>query len=190
MEKIRTFVAIAISPELQQAFGELLQAMRRIPGDVKWVAPESIHLTLKFLGELTPDEVHRVFQGVETAVANTPAFSLATAGQGAFPSLKNPRVFWIGLKESGDGRLIPLQKRIEEALQTQGFAPEKRRFKAHLTVGRVRRPRNLRAITEAFVKYPFPEITFPVKEVLVMKSRLTPQRAYYTIQKAFPLQNH
>ena len=96
MQKIRTFIAIKIPPELEEAFDELIRQMRRLPGDVRWVKPHSIHLTLKFLGEIASDQLPGVFTAVEKAVADAPLFSLKTGTKGAFPSLKRPRVFWLG----------------------------------------------------------------------------------------------
>ena len=187
MQKIRTFIAIKIPAELQKAFEELIGHMRRTPGDVRWVNPHSVHITLKFLGEISAEEMERVFGGMEEAVAGIPAFSLVTGSKGAFPNLKRPRVYWVGLAETGDSHLFRLQKNIEKEMALCGFPKEERAFKAHLTVGRVKSARGMEAISELFMKYPFPQIEFTANEVLVMKSELTPRGPIYSVQKAFSL---
>lgn len=190
MQKIRTFIAVKISPEVEKVLDSLMGEMRRMPASVKWVKPQSIHITLKFLGEITREELEKVFAGVQTAVGEYPSFTLKTADGGAFPSLERPKVFWVGLDPRGKERLIPLQQAIEASLASRGFSREKRSFSPHLTVGRVKGSLHLREISQHFSAYSFPTIEFPVDEVLVMKSQLTPGGAVYTVQKAFPLKNN
>lgn len=187
MQTIRTFIAIKISRELEAAFDTLIRRMRKNPGPVRWVSPQSIHLTLKFLGEITAAQVEEVCKGVEKATAGVPPFSLKSGSKGAFPNPKRPRVFWIGLAETGEPHLFDLQKNIEEEMALCGFPGEERVFKPHLTVGRVKDSRGIEAISNIFMDYQFPEIEFAAGEVLVMKSELTPQGARYSVQKSFPL---
>ncbi len=188
MQKIRTFIAIPIPDRLEQAFEELLREMRCTDSGVHWVKPASIHLTLKFLGEITPQSREAVFAAVESAVAGRVSFELHTAGPGAFPSLRHPKVFWIGLQPQNLDPLNQLQADIETHLADRGFPREARTFKPHLTVGRVKSPRNLEKIAGQFGAYPFPNVSIPVREILVMKSELTRQGAMYSVQKAFPLE--
>lgn len=190
MQTIRTFIAIKISRELEAAFETLMRSMKKNPGPVRWVNPQSIHLTLKFLGEITLAQVEEVCKGVEKAAAGIPPFSLKSGSKGAFPSPKRPRVFWIGLAEIGDQHLFDLQKNIEEEMALCGFPKEERVFKPHLTVGRVKDSRGVETISNIFMEYQFPEIEFAAGEVLVMKSELTPQGARYSVQKSFPLKKN
>lgn len=187
MPAIRTFVAIKISPELEAAFEALARNMRKLPGEVRWVDPQSIHVTLKFLGEITPAQVQEVIAAVERAANGIPPFSLKAGSKGAFPSLQRPRVFWVGLAEPGGDHLMVLQRKIEEELHLAGFPKEERGFKPHLTVGRVKGMKNIETVSKTFLEYPFPEIELAADRVLVMKSDLTPRGAIYTVQKAFPL---
>jgi 2'-5' RNA ligase len=187
MERIRTFVAIKISRELEAAFDTLIRSMKKNPGPIRWVNPQSIHLTLKFLGEITPAQVEEISKGVEKAVTAIPPFSLRAGSKGAFPSPKRPRIFWIGLAEIDEPYLFELQKNIEAEMALCGFPKEGRAFKPHLTVGRVKDSRGVETISNIFMDYDFPEIEFAAEEVLVMKSELTPQGARYSVQKSFPL---
>ena len=188
MQKIRTFVAVEIPSPLRQALSEMIDELRRIPVDIKWVRPESIHITLKFLGEITPEEVQKVFTAVEHVAARHSPFALSTAAGGAFPSLSRPKVYWIGLNPANQDRLNHLQQDLEEQLEKFGFPREKRAFRPHLTIGRVRHPRGIEVLNKQFMAYPFPEYSLPVNALLVMKSELRREGARYTIQKSFVLQ--
>lgn len=186
-EKIRTFVATKISSELEKELANFIEELRKIRREVKWVKPESVHLTLKFLGNIPPTNVVDVSKAVSSATREFSNFQLTTGEKGAFPSLKRPRIFWLGLAEENDQTLIPLRNRIEDELAQIGFEKEKRKFHPHLTVGRVHSPKNIDEMTQKFMDYPFPEIRFNVDEILIMKSQLTPRGAIYSVQKAVPL---
>lgn len=189
MVKIRTFIAIEIPPDLEAALRELLAEMRRAGGDVKWVDPASVHITLKFLGEITRKDVDQVSRAVESATAGKDSFIMRTGEKGAFPNLKRPRVFWVGLQALQQAQLLALQQEIESELEPYGFPREARAFKPHLTIGRVRSPRDIDRVTAAFTRNEFPTIDLPVREVLIMKSELTRQGAVYSVQRAFQLQD-
>ncbi|NOX38064.1 MAG: RNA 2',3'-cyclic phosphodiesterase [Calditrichaeota bacterium] len=188
MEKIRTFIAIKISPELMQHCAALIDELKTLPAAVKWVKPETIHLTLKFLGNITRDQLEQVQQVVESVVRGEGAFELESAELGAFPSLDRPRVFWVGLAGNGQQQLMALQKKLESALAQIGFPEEARPFKPHLTLGRVKSSRQLTQVIGKIKSTAFPNIAFPVKEVLIMRSELRPDGARYSVLKSFPLQ--
>lgn len=186
-EKIRTFIAINISSELREVCKTFIEELIKTGGDVKWVKPESIHLTLKFLGNLTASKIEPVCDAVERACAEFSAFRLKSGSKGAFPNLRRPRIFWVGLTETNDHILTDLQAKVETALIEVGFEKESRKFHPHLTVGRVRSANKITQATQAFENYHFPEIEFDVNRVLIMKSELTPRGAIYSIQKAVSL---
>lgn len=187
-EKIRTFVAIPLSPVVIDELRKVVEKLRPLSKGVNWVKPESIHLTLKFLGNLSTDDVSKVFEGMEKIFQNAPsAFALTTSGLGAFPSMRRPRVLWVGIAVSGMENLLRLQKLIETELNQRGFLLEERPFSPHLTLARIKFADHLSELMQAFTNYQFPEIEFPVKNVLVMRSDLRPQGAVYSIQKNFLL---
>lgn len=188
-EKIRTFIAIKISPELEAALNAFLEELRKIRCDIKWVKAEGVHLTLKFLGNIPYADVLKISDGVVKAVQGFGSLRLRTGEKGAFPSLKRPRVFWVDLGEDNDRNLLEVQSQIEEKLSELGFEKERRRFHPHLTVGRVRSPKNIEEVTRKFMENPFPEIAFNVDQILIMKSDLTPKGAVYTVQKTVPLKS-
>ncbi len=106
-----------------------------------------MHLTLKFLGDVEPRDVGAIDEGLHRVAGAAAPTSGRLRNIGSFPHLRRPRVLWIGLQS--DGQLTDLQRAVEEALDTLGFAPEKRRYHAHITLGRVRGSRGLAPLREA-----------------------------------------
>ncbi len=137
-QKIRTFVAVDVGKDVRQTAEELIGEFSGIPADVKWVEPENMHLTLKFIGEVDAREVHHVCGAVKEAAQGVEPFGLAIRGTGAFPNARRPRTIWLG---AGDGaqQLGLLAERIESGLEKIGYRREARRFTGHLTIGRIRR---------------------------------------------------
>ena len=187
-ESIRTFIAIPLPLAVTAELKKLLVQMRPLSKGIKWVNPESIHLTLKFLGNLSIAELSKVLVGMKN-IFQDPAstFELTAAELGAFPSLKKPRVLWVGVSGSGMEVLIQLQKIIEEEMSRQGFPKEERKFSPHLTLARIKFADRLTELTQAFSSYNFPAVKFMVSEILVMRSELRPGGAVYSIQQKYPL---
>ncbi len=104
---------------------------------VSWVAPENLHLTMKFLGDQTDNDLAIICRAVRQAVQEVPAFEFTCHGAGAFPNLRRPRTLWLGVREGAE-QLKQLQQRIDEELASHGFPKEHRGFQPHLTLGRVR----------------------------------------------------
>ena len=138
METLRTFIAIELS-------GTLKDALRRIQGElsaemparsVRWVQPDAIHLTLKFLGDTPVEKVDAVKAALARAAAEVEPFSVTAAGVGCFPNTRQPRVVWVGLQEPS-GALSRLQRAVEAQVAPLGFPTERRAFSPHLTLGRV-----------------------------------------------------
>lgn len=138
MEQIRSFIAIELPDELKLALTRLQEQLKSGNStSVKWVDPYSIHLTLKFLGNISTDMVGKITIALEEAVRGISPFHLEVKGMGAFPSLKRVQVVWVGITGEVD-RLSQLQQRIESGLATLGFVPESRPFTPHLTLARLR----------------------------------------------------
>lgn len=133
----RTFVAIELPPPLRQKLADIRHRMPAGPARaIRWIPPDGIHLTLRFLGDIEPGRVAAVVERISAAAAQTGRFWLELAGPGAFPPSGPPRVFWVGL--AGElQRLGSLQARIEGGLSTIGFEPDRRPFHPHLTIGRI-----------------------------------------------------
>lgn len=179
MEKIRTFVAVEMPEEVRRQFGEVQAELQRAEAHVKWVEPQNIHVTLKFLGDITEEDLGRLYEGVTKGVQGLAPFEIVLSQLGAFPNLRRPRVVWIGV-ERGKEKLIELQKRLEESISQHGFSKEDRKFSPHLTIGRVKLPRGTDDLVNAIKATPFESNSIGIREVVVMKSTLTPEGPIYT----------
>jgi 2'-5' RNA ligase len=184
MEQIRSFIAIELPDELKQAITRLqeqLQSGSQAP--VKWVDPYSIHLTLKFLGNISTDSVDKITVALEEAVRGMLPFHLEVKGLGAFPSLKQARVVWVGVTGEID-RLKQLQQRIESGLTPLGFVPESRPFTPHLTLARLRdraTPDERQSLGQLIASTSLATAyTIDVDTVHLMRSQLTREGAIYS----------
>jgi len=183
-DSLRAFIAVDMSDE---ARGRLVQAIDSLSSlglsGVRWVKPEGMHLTLKFLGDIDPSLVEKVTEAIELAARDTKPFMLSLSQPGGFPTLGDPRVLWVGLV--GDlERLYSLQRAVESQMQRLGFPPEKRRFSPHVTLGRVRegtRVGERHRIGNAFSRIAVDDVSaWRVGAVHLMRSTLTPTGAIYS----------
>ena len=132
---IRAFIAVNVDPKAVQEISEAIDQFRlRIP-NIRWSSLTNLHLTLKFLGDIEETKVAPIAQALRHHIAPFPRFTFNAKGLGVFPNIKRPSVLWVGLEGS---RLTELASMVERSLEPLGFAPEKRNFQPHLTVGRWR----------------------------------------------------
>ena len=137
METIRAFIAIELPSELRQQLTRLQAKLKSANQPrIKWVNPDGIHLTLKFLGNIPTSDIDRITQAMTEAARQITPFYLETQALGAFPSLKRVQVVWLGLGGEVD-KLKKLQQLVENKLASLGFATEQRPFKPHLTLARL-----------------------------------------------------
>ena len=181
---IRAFIALPLPAEWTLALESVIDELRRAAsGGVRWVQPAGIHLTLKFLGSTEARLAPRIVAGLEEAMAGAPAPELSLSELGTFPNSRNPRVLWAGV--SGDiDALADLQQRVETLAVGMGWATERRPFRPHLTIGRVRdqastgqRRRIAAAISDCSI--PKSPLWRP-NAVRLYQSELTPQGAIYS----------
>jgi len=134
---VRAFIAIEVPAEVQEHAGRLIQRLRVSNAKVKWVPQEQLHWTLKFLGEIDLNEVPEICAAMSAAVGELAPFDVEALGAGAFPDVRSPRTVWIGMGR-GSEETIDLHGAIERSLAKLGYRTEGRRFRPHLTIGRVR----------------------------------------------------
>ena len=135
----RLFLGLHLYPHFKNEIDEAVERLRSLHPDQKWVNPEFIHFTVHFLGETSPEQKQKVMEFASQAAAATEPFKVALKDMGAFPSLKTPRVVWIGAAESCQEDLARLYKRITEPLIREGFPVEHEQFTPHATLFRVKR---------------------------------------------------
>lgn len=184
----RSFFAIELSAEIAGGVRRIQGALRERATGVRWVRPEGIHLTLKFLGEVEPDRIETIMHKAEETVRNLGSFAVEIRGGGEFPSAQNPRVIWIGV-EDPSGRLTRLQARVETGMAELGFTHEKRGYTPHLTVGRVRSGKGRKTVAKALDAIRGSDLgEMEVREVILFRSHLKPTGAEYTKLGSFPLE--
>ena len=176
---IRTFVCIELPGEVQDRIDTLQSRLKAAKADVSWVRPNMIHLTLKFLGEVPASRIGSICSSVERTIQNVRSFSIEVGGTGCFPSLRNPRVLWIGIV-SPAVELNRLQASIASDLESSGFRKEERPFSPHLTLGRVRSQFNARKLGDELIQLGFEKVSFEVLRIVVMRSDLKARGAVHT----------
>ena len=186
-ERVRAFVAILPAADLHRACRDVAAAGRGLP--VRWGRPASVHLTLKFLGDVPADTIPAIHQALRRAAEGLAPFSVTARGLGCFPNAARPRVLWMGLDDPRRD-LLQLQRRIESALARLGIPVEERPFRPHLTLARARGTqvgRELDAFLNEYKHHTFGH--FVVSHVHLMRSDLQAKGAVHTCLHAVALQN-
>jgi 2'-5' RNA ligase len=183
---LRLFFAVELSAEVRAASASHIERLRRdFPRlRVSWARPASLHVTLKFLGEVEASRVASLSLAGAGAAKGLAPFNLSAASAGAFPPSGAARVLWLGIGDDS-GRLALLQRRLEEGCEAVGFPRESKSFKPHLTIARLRTPGGAAALSEAHRQTPFGPFEFNVSEFVLMRSELGPGGSRYT-----PLSHH
>ena len=180
MEKVRTFIAIKLSPEIISKISGVQEELKRTDAKVKWVKPKNIHLTLKFLGHITSEELEKVKIAIRETLKPFRPFGISISGLGAFPKIEYPRIIWLGVDE-GKEELKRMASNLEERLAQIGFAKEKREFSPHLTLGRVKSQKEKGGLTEALTNTEASHLgSMRVTKLSIVKSELKPQGPIYT----------
>jgi len=188
---LRSFIAIHIPPEIRKAITRSVAGLQKAAGrsTVRWVAPENIHLTLKFLGDVSASNLHLLQQMLAAEASRHPVFQMQVGRLGVFPNLKQPRVIWVGL--DAPTSLGGLQRGVEAAMERLGYAPEPRAFSPHLTLGRVQEqlaPEDITRLREALAATQVgPLGRVSVHAVHLMKSEPRPGGSVYSTLFTAPL---
>jgi len=184
MERIRGFIALELPPAVRETLGSLEQRLKMGQHSfVKWVDPNSIHITLKFLGSVPASAVPDIAKVIDGLPKLAAPLSFQVQELGVFPNWKRPQVVWVGI--GGDtSRLAGIQRELENSLAPLGFPPEARAFRPHLTLGRVReraRAAERQALGSWLASVSVePGPPFQVNGLSLMKSQLTPTGPLYT----------
>lgn len=136
-DTIRTFIAIELSKETQENLSQIIKELKSSGADVKWVKPENIHLTLKFLGETKISLIENINKILKETAEQFEKFDFQLNELGAFPKIQSPRVIWVNAFEP-TGIIAKIVSMLEEWLEKLGFAKERREFAPHITIGRVK----------------------------------------------------
>jgi 2'-5' RNA ligase len=182
IDEVRSFIAIELPGEVKLKLGEIETQLKSGRFRAKWVAPESIHLTLKFLGGISVDSIADVTRVMTEAAYGATPFRLGVRGLGVFPNPKRVQIVWVGVDGELD-KLTRLQKRLDTGLASLGFVPESRAFTAHLTLARMRdeaSPTEREGIGQLVTVTSFEAGEFTVDSISLMKSQLTREGPIYS----------
>jgi len=180
-ESIRSFIAVKLNDEAHKAVTQAQTCLKQTGCDVKWVAPNNIHLTLKFLGQVPLDKIDTVKGVLNHCLQSTESIETVLTGLGVFPRPQRPRVIWVGLEDK-ERKIQQLADLIETSLNKIGFPKEDRAFKSHITIGRVRSLKNVKQLTQTMGKYPLPlGIKQTIEQITFFKSTLTSTGPIYEV---------
>ncbi len=183
---IRTFVAIDTPEVVRNTMLDVQSKLKVSGADVKWEGPEKFHATIKFLGNVEEELLPSIVDTIAQSVKNFPAFEASYTNVGCFPSVKRPRVIWIGC-ENTDGTLLRIKDILDQALLPLGFEREERAFHPHVTLGRTKSPKGLNNLISILESFTFEPRTFTCNEILLMKSAFKSQGSEYTRLHSFAL---
>lgn len=180
MKKIRAFIAIPLSSNVQSYLGNLTHSWsEKVPKHcVRWVKPHLMHITLRFLGNIDVDSLMALAHGLDKIAAGNEAFALHLDRIGCFPNDKQPRVIWVGLGGQVNAA-NEVKQEIDQALVSLGWEEDGRPFRPHLTLGRVKDSRKFRGLQWAADVEP---LAVPVKAIYLIESTLHQSGPIYTVR--------
>ncbi|MEW6183058.1 MAG: RNA 2',3'-cyclic phosphodiesterase [Bacillota bacterium] len=179
MDKLRLFWAVTLPASVKEAVAAVQTSFRKLTLDVKWVETGNLHITVRFLGDTDRNLVATLVDDVARKITGFRGFALSLGGAGVFPSIRKPRVLWVGLQSFGP--LVELHRLVEETVVPLGFSPDDKPFSPHVTIGRFRSTNNTTALgpkIEEAGQQKLGEIK--VDGIDLMSSRLRPSGAVYT----------
>ncbi|OGX37594.1 MAG: 2'-5' RNA ligase [Omnitrophica WOR_2 bacterium RIFCSPHIGHO2_02_FULL_52_10] len=178
-DAIRTFIAVPFSPTLRQVIVKVQAELKKLDMDVKWVEPENIHLTLQFLGDVNPGKIAALKTVLNELYKDVKTIKTRVHSVGAFPDSRRPRVIWISL-EDRQGQIAGLAAMLNNGLGKIGYQKNPKPFKPHITLGRVRSPKNAGALARTMHGYALSkDHGEALDRIVLFKSTLTPAGPIY-----------
>lgn len=187
---MRAFIAIEFPKEIKDFLSGLQEQLKKSGADVKWVEPENIHLTLKFLGEIDEKKIEKIIQILEDIARNKDSFFIRLSTLGAFPKVNFPRIIWAGI-DKGEQETKQIAKILEEKIEKIGIPKENRAFSSHITLGRTRSTLNRQNLVESLNNlvhnFGGENLEFLVTKITLFKSTLIPKGPIYEALKEVSL---
>ena len=176
---IRSFIALPVPEEVTHHLARLHLTVPPRAGKIRWVKAEAMHLTCSFLGDIEAGQVESIGDAMAGAVAGIAPFITSLDGIGAFPNFRRPRVVWVGFAD-GHEETVELKARLDDALESLGFEPERRRFHPHLTIGRVKEGGDRGVLEHAAADWVIPFENWVSDELILFQSVLSRNGPTYT----------
>ena len=175
---MRLFIALPLENSVKTALGSIISDLKPHGGSVKWVKPDNIHMTLRFLGETDEKLVDKIKAQIDEVAGQHRRVHTSISTLGGFPNLNRPRVIWVGMERDIE-HLAKMAHQLELKIRTLGFEEESKSFKAHLTLARIRNPHGLESLLGPLRDYQLNEIPVNFDRIVLFKSTLTPQGPIY-----------
>lgn len=179
MALIRTFIAIEIPDTFKQEVDRLIVKLKHYAPEVRWVRAANLHFTLRFLGDVDEVNIPKLSDSLNNRLNNQNTFKIKLSGLGCFPNMKRPRVIWLGAAGDMDS-LKQTANQVETACRDTGFGKGDKSFSAHLTIGRIKQPRELEPLINKLNEIEFTSDDFEVERVTIFRSDLSPRGPKYT----------
>lgn len=183
---MRSFIAIELPREFKDALEKIQGQLKASGADVKWVQPQNIHLTLKFLGEINEGKIAEIAAIIKAVADNNRPYPLTLSSVGAFPRIDSPRVIWAGV-DAGNEETTRIAKELDDKISLIGILKEERPFSSHITIGRTRSNLNMAKLAQGLKdmagKAGLPDLSCQVSKITLFKSTLTPKGPLYEALK-------
>lgn len=186
---MRCFISVELPEEIRRRLNGTVKKLKEAEAEVKWVGPDNLHLTLKFLGWVEDRDLEKLVSICEKEASKFAGFELGFEGLGTFPEGKTPRVIWAGAQK-GQAEMKEIAEALEKALSQAGFRSEEREFKSHATLGRVKGKKGVDRLKLKIKELGDPEFgECRIEHIHIMKSTLTPKGPIYETYKKIKLKD-
>jgi len=183
---IRSFIAVHLPDNVREQISLFESRLKRLDSDVKWIRPNNMHITLKFLGDIKQEQIESIANVMFDTAKPIEPFEIIVQGVGAFPNASRPRVLWLGIQSEGKV-LENMASELDQMLSRLYFKTDNRVFKPHLTLGRVKSQRKIEEVIQVLFQEGFESRPFCVNHIHLMQSRLKPSGAEYQVLKSIQL---
>ncbi len=184
MATFRTFIAFETPEEIKAEMLKVQQKLKETNADFRWESPTKFHATMTFLGDTDESTIPVLRERIEGITRRIAPFPVTYENLGAFPGMKHPRVIWIGCHNE-DGTLESLKTALDRELTGLGFEIERRSFRPHVTMGRVKSDKGIQHLLSRMESLTFEPRTATIGGIVLMKSVLSPQGAEYSLLCSF-----
>ena len=180
-ETWRVFCAVELPDAVRVRLQKHITRLREVVPDVaaSWTRVENIHLTLKFFGNVAVEQITKISDATSRAVNDFDSFQIEIGATGVFPKPSRAQVLWIGVSDPS-GKLLEMQRGLENEFAKVGFPKEDRAFRPHFTIARIRKPDGARRLADTHLKMDFDPQAISLKELIVFRSELSSKGSKYT----------
>jgi len=179
IKKIRSFIAVDISDEARDEFSRVENRLKRSGCRVRWVRPETVHITLKFLGYIEEGRIAGISERIRSVASSNRRFEIIPGRIGVFPDWRRAKVLWVGI-DKGIREMKKIAEDVENAMAEEGFERERKAFNPHFTLGRIKTPENLDKLEAIAGKTEVAPVSIPVSKLILVRSELSSGGPVYT----------